>query len=943
MRDQGNTRVEENLLDLVRAVALEVRPGRSLPSLHLDTPLEEDIGLDSLGRVELMLRIQRRFGLRLPDEAAVGARTPRDLLRAMRSAPATGDGPEVPVQTAPDPGSGSPAAAGTLVEVLDWHAAAQPDRTHVTLYSDTGEGEALSYRQLQRGAGEVAAGLRALGLRVGDTVGIMLPTGMDFFYAFHGILRAGGIPVPLYPPFRTDQIEDHCRREARVLDNAGTPFFIASRETAAPGRLLKAMVPALRHVLTVPELRSSPGPDVVVPRLERDIAFLQYTSGTTGDPKGVVLTHGNLLANIRAMGQAVEVRPDDRFVSWLPLYHDMGLIGACFGTLYFGIHLVLMSPLQFIAQPQRWLTAIHRHRGTISAAPNFAYDLCANRLADADIEGLDLGSWRLAFNGAEPVSPVTIERFCTRFEAHGFRPQAMKPVYGLAESSVGLSFPTLSSAPRIDRIDRKYFQTRRHARPAAEDDPEPLRVVGCGRPLPGHDVRVVDDSGEEVAEREEGRLVFRGPSCTPGYYRNRDATRRLYHDGWLDSGDLAYIADGEIHITGRVKDLIIRAGRNLYPYELEQVVSEVPGIRKNNVAAFACRDPEAPGERLVIMAETRETGAEALREVQERVRQASLRVLDTPPDDIALVPPGTVLKTSSGKIRRAACRQRYESGNPGRRRRAWLQIGSLLVSGIVPSLQRLLGIAARTLFAVWAWLVLVVLFLPTAVLLIFGPGRRLRTTVARDAARLLGWLTRAGPIVEGDPQRTRGPCVVVANHGSYLDGVALRAVLPGPVVFVAKGEFRRNPLIRVLLSRIGAEFVDRFDHERALADLERVQERARRGETSMFFPEGGMDGAEGLQSFRVGAFMVAVRADLPVVPVAIRGARQMLRSQSLLPRPGRISLIIGEPIHPDGEDWNAALRLRDRARDFVAEHCGEPDLQWEADRTLIGRNGGGRL
>jgi acyl-CoA synthetase (AMP-forming)/AMP-acid ligase II len=393
-----------------------------------------------------------------------------------------------------------------------------------------------------------------------------------------------------------------------------------------------------------------------------DTALLQYTSGSTGAPKGVVLTHANLLANIRAMASATAASTDDVFVSWLPLYHDMGLIGAWLGSLCVGFPLLVMSPLSFLARPVRWLRAISDHAATLSAAPNFGFELCVRRIAAADLAGVDLSSWRIAFNGAEPVSPSTLERFVARFEPYGLRPGALAPVYGLAEAGVGLTFPPPGREPVVDRIDRRALTHAGAAVPASPDDATAQRVVACGRALPGYEVRIVDTLGHLVGDRHEGRVEFRGPSATAGYYRDPEATRRLFDGGWLDTGDLGYTAGGDVYVTGRVKDIIIRAGRNLHPDELEEVVGAVPGVRTGCVAAFASADPEAGTERLVVAAETHLTDASARDALHAAIVDAAVDVLGTPPDEVVLLAPRTLPKTSSGKIRRAASRDRYERG-----------------------------------------------------------------------------------------------------------------------------------------------------------------------------------------------------------------------------------------------------------------------------------------
>ena len=369
--------------------------------------------------------------------------------------------------------------------------------------------------------------------------------------------------------------------------------------------MLRGPVASLRRVTTVEELEQHRRADIRPPVRADDVALLQYTSGSTGSPKGVVLTHGDLLANIRAMAGAVGADSSDVFVSWLPLYHDMGLIGAWLGSLCIGFPLVVMSPLSFLVRPARWLRAMSDYRATLSAAPNFGFELCARKARDDDLEGLDLSSLRMVFNGAEPVSADTLDRFETRFGRFGLRAEALAPVYGLAEAAVGLAFPPPGRPPLVDRIAREPLINAQVAIPAAVDRGDVLRVVACGQPLPGYEIRVVNRAGNVLGDRHEGRIEFRGPSATRGYFRNPDETRRLFDGEWLDTGDLGYLADGDVYLTGRAKDLIIRAGRNLHPEELEEAIGAVAGVRQGCVAVFATPDVRAGTERLVVAVETR--------------------------------------------------------------------------------------------------------------------------------------------------------------------------------------------------------------------------------------------------------------------------------------------------------------------------------------------------
>jgi len=945
--DQVETDYWPPLREEISSLLAEIQSGAVSRDIHLDDALERDVGLDSLARVELLARIERRFGLALPERLFSEAETPRDLLREIAKAASQrgGQSASLPV-TAVSPlerrgTSANPDQAQTLVEVLEWHVQAHPQRPHIQLYSDDGDGEVLDYQRLHDGARALAGSLQRQGLQAGEAVAIMLPTGREYFETFFGILLAGGIPVPIYPPLRPSQLEDHLRRHTAILGNCRAVTLITVGKAKQVARLLQAQLETLQHIVTVDELLAVGG-DYQRPVISpHDTAFLQYTSGSTGNPKGVVLTHANLLANIRAMGERVRANASDVFVSWLPLYHDMGLIGAWLGSLYYAALLVIMSPLAFLARPQRWFQAIHRYRGTLSASPNFGYELCLSRLQDSDLEGLDLSSWRAAFNGAEAVSPTTVTQFPQRFARFGFDAKAMMAVYGLAENSVGLALPPVGQGVRIDRVQRRAFAETGEAIPAAEDETNALRFVSCGRVLAGHEIRIVDAQGNELPDRQEGRLQFRGPSATSGYLHNPEATQKLFDGDWLNSGDLAYISEGDLYVTGRTKDIIIRAGRNLYPHELEEAVGDISGIRKGRVAVFGATDANTGTERLVVLVETRVKDPAELDRLRQRINHIASELIGGPADDIVLARPNTVLKTSSGKIRRSACRELYESGLLGKTQAPlWRQISRLLLAGVIPQLRRLRRTLKTRLWAIYAKVAFWVLAPVTWLGVVCSPSMALRWRLMRAATRLLARLTGTPFRVEGLEKLPdkKQPCVFVANHASYLDGPLLIAALDRPFSFVAKSELAKQIIAGIFLRRIDTEFVERFDVKKGAEDASHLFSLAKAGRSLLFFPEGTFTRNPGLLPFRLGAFLSAAEAGLPIVPVAIRGTRSILRGDAKLPHRGSITVTVGDPIWPQAirsqvshaekqpDNWATALVLRDEARAFIARYSGEPSL-----------------
>ena len=894
-------RLEERVLEVVAGLTTELQGALAPPTITLEQSLERDLAIGSLERVELLVRLEQAFGVRLSDAAMMEAESPGDLARLVASAAPRVAG-HVPERVgAVAAASAAPASAVTLIDALRWHVDRSPERVHVFLADEHGGEQPITYRALWDRAVAVSAGLRERKIGPGDSVALMLRTEEPFFVAFVGTLLAGAVPVPIYPPYRADRIEEYTRRQLAILLNAQARVLITFGEAERVAGLLRSRAGSLAEVTTVAELVAAGDRPRPSPRRASDPALIQYTSGSTGDPKGVLLTHANLLANIRAIGEALTIRPDDVGVSWLPLYHDMGLIGAWLGALYFGIPITIMSPLSFLARPARWLWALHAHRGTISPAPNFAFDLCVKRIADDEIRGLDLSAWRLALNGSEPVSVETIDRFTRRFAPYGFRPEAMCPTYGLAEASVGLTVGPVGRRPRVER-----------------------GVVSCGVALPGHEIRIVDAAGNPVDDGIEARIEFRGPSVTSGYFRNPTATHAVFRDGWCDSGDLGFRTDGELFVTGRSKDLVIKAGRNLHPHHVEELVGEVPGIRKGCVAVFGVPDPNLATERLVVVAESRQTEAAARERLRAAVVERVIAGIGIPPDVVAIYGPGTVLKTPSGKIRRGATRDAYRAGQLGAHPSARRQWARLLALDLVARLRRVPDTACALAYAGWTGVLLAIGFpLLWAVALLLPRGRavdRATRIWSRSVLALAGCRLR----VEGLARLpARGAALLVCNHSSYLDVPALLAAIPTEFRFVAKRELGRAPVIGAVIRKARHLTVDRVDLSRGVADAEYITRVLRQGTPILFFPEGTFVRASGILPFRLGAFKAAVEARCPIVPIGVRGTREILPAYRWLPRRGPITVTIGSPITPEKDDWREMVRIRDRARAEVARAAGE--------------------
>jgi 1-acyl-sn-glycerol-3-phosphate acyltransferase len=969
--------VRERVLDVIRGLLEELGSQGAIPLLTGNSQLDRDLGLGSLERVELLARLETAFGLRLPDRVVAEANTPEDLARAILSAPGI-DADDTESESAlrasvttqklhREAEDAGIFAAETLIDVLRYRGVHDAERTHLLITEDNGGPErnlALTFGELYAAGQRFAAELARRGVPAGGRVALMLPTSRAFFVSYAGILLAGAIPVPIYPPFRADRIEEYAARQSAILNNAKVCLLLTFRRAEAVAKLLKPRVHSLSAVLDAEILieaadKAPPPAPGALPlhltgnraRKADDIALLQYTSGSTGDPKGVVLTHANLLANMRAIGEAVQLSPDDVGISWLPLYHDMGLIGAWLTLLHFGIPVVVMSPLSFLTRPERWLQAFHKHRGTIAAAPNFAYELCVRKIADEDIQGVDLSSWRAALNGAEPVNPETLERFAERFAAYGFRREAQLPVYGLAEASLGVTIPPLNRAPLVDRVEREVFASQGRAIPASPDDTSAISFVSSGKPIPRHEVRIVDDQGNEVPDRTEGFLWFRGPSATSGYYQNAAATKSLMPLGtetpdgeyaWVNSGDRAYRAEGEIYVTGRVKDIIIKGGRNIYPHEVEELAARAEGIRKGCIVAFGLTDEDTGTEKLVVVAETRERDTAKSAAIASSVTELVTQGLGLPPDRVELIPPGSIPKTSSGKLRREETKQLYLAGTlSASKPPAWVQIAKLSAAGAARGVtQELVAAAFRgleMLFGVYFLLVFSLWIVPTWSIVHFIKDHRAAGRFTSSALKILFALMRCPVRVVGKEYMDMpGAKIYASNHTSYFDVLPLMLGLGVPYRFVAKLEVGRMPFIGKFLDQMGHLKFDRTDPHSRLRQAGEMEELLRKGESVFVFPEGTFTSEDGVRPFQLGAFKAAVATGAPIIPVSLAGTRRFLRDGTILPRPTSVTITLSPPIYPNvvgsmnnstsSSDWHELIRLRDATREAIVRYSGEPLL-----------------
>jgi fatty-acyl-CoA synthase len=536
----------------------------------------------------------------------------------------------------------------------------------------------FSYTALERASARYGGALQALGLKKGDRVALICPTNEDFVLCFFGAIRAGIVPVPIYPPLGIGQLQGYLDNTRHIVSKSGARALVTTAQIKRLLGTVQASSPALEQVVAVEAIRESLEPLKGVKIEPSDVAFLQFTSGSTSRPKGVTLTHANLMANVRCiMFDGLRMTKDDVGVSWLPLYHDMGLIGFVLAPVVHRTPIAVLPPLLFLKRPVTWFQAITRHKGTIAYAPNFAYALCVKRIRERDLEGVDLKSWRVAGCGAEPIRPETLEAFANAFAKVGFDKNALLPSYGMAESSLAISFTELGEGMKTISVDGEVLWAENTVKHVPDDDPRAVRLVSCGPKFPLHDIAVFesDDATSEnpLPEGRVGELRIKGPSVMPGYWEDAERTRDTFAGGWLKTGDLGFLDNGRVYICGRSKEVIILNGRNYYPQDIEWEASRVAGVRKGNVIAFGARDPsgvERDRERVVVAFECQDVprGTEARelavskKDVVQAVRKAVQEGMNLVLDDVVPLAPGILPKTSSGKLQRAKTRELYESG-----------------------------------------------------------------------------------------------------------------------------------------------------------------------------------------------------------------------------------------------------------------------------------------
>jgi acyl-CoA synthetase (AMP-forming)/AMP-acid ligase II len=550
----------------------------------------------------------------------------------------------------------------TFAQRLLDHYRHAPDRSALHLLYARADDQTLTYRNLIQGAAGYARALEAANIQPGDVVVLILQHGQALAYAFYGAILHGAIPSIM--PFLTEKLAPEKYRAdlAALIQTTQPTAIVTYPEFETEVRAALQPDSSVRAVLLSAVIEPDANPDLEslsgLKRTPTDIVLLQHSSGTTGLQKGVALSHQAVFNQLAAYSTAIRLTAEDVIVSWLPLYHDMGLIAGFVMPILMGVPLVLLSPFDWVRAPYKLMQAVSKYKGTLSWLPNFAYNFCAQKTRDRDLEGVSLASWRAVINCSEPVHFHSHELFSARFSKYGLRSDALATCYAMAENVFAVTQGGIGTPLTVDHVDGRSLLTERVARPVPVDQ-DGLKMLSCGRPLSNVRVRVLSEQRTDLPERHLGEIALQSDCMLTGYYHREDVTRQAFHEGWYLTGDLGYLADGEVYVTGRKKELIIVGGKNVYPQDLERLASGVAGVHPGRVVAFGIDDEEAGTEDVVVVAEADTEDETERQQIADAIRQRVTQGSDVALRRVQVVGPKWLIKTSSGKPARLACKEKY--------------------------------------------------------------------------------------------------------------------------------------------------------------------------------------------------------------------------------------------------------------------------------------------
>ena len=563
----------------------------------------------------------------------------------------------------------------TLSQVLLENASSHPDRVAVTLLDPRLADEPLTYHQLIEGAKAYTRAFNRKGIQPGEVVVLVLQHGKDLVYSFFGAILHGAIPSIM--PFLTEKLSpERYQEDMKALIAITRPAAIVTypeflkivEGTLKAGDSVRSVLVTsdIDQVSEDSHLHDRNPQDLLLRGLEvspDDIVLLQHSSGTTGLQKGVALSHRAVLNQLASYAEAIHLAPSDVIVSWLPLYHDMGLIAGFIMPVLNRVPLVLMSPFDWVRSPARLMRAITDYHGTLAWLPNFAYNFCAQKVRQRDLEGLDLSSWRAVINCSEPMRWESQQIFLQRFQPYGLRPSALATCYAMAENVFAVSQGGIDEPAHVDEIEARPFISERLAVPSgsSQEGVETIKMLSAGKPISNTRLCIFDEKHRQLADRQVGEIALHSDCMLTGYYRRDDLTQKAFHAGWYLTGDLGYLLDGEVYVVGRKKDLIIVGGKNIYPQDLETLANQVAGVHPGRVVAFGVFNPEIGTEEVVVVAESDLADSREQQALANEIRQRVTRGSDVALRHVLVVGAKWIIKTSSGKTARLACRDKFLS------------------------------------------------------------------------------------------------------------------------------------------------------------------------------------------------------------------------------------------------------------------------------------------
>lgn len=913
--------LKRQLLAVTRLFLRELGAQRAARAVSLDALLLDDLGLGSLERVAFLQRLEQHFGVRLAIEDLLRADSMRDMYHLLEQAEPHMEMqlPELALATAAMPVEVDPCE--TLVDVLSRYVEAEPKRRQACLLQSQGQVTELSYGSLWRKARHLAVLLQQHAACTPQAViAIAVTEAEAFMVSYLAVVLAGLQPLVMRMP-----VNAHCLRP--LYWRIRLPMLVSNQvaglilQDVSAQNALRPLQQALASNLAYfiyDELIARPQlPEYELRPVSADYVIYRRLAWDHREQSRLQVTHAQWLQQIREDGAALNIKASDVVFSWLSLVEPMGLLSAWLGSLYYGLPFIWMPPQDFFAAPEKWLWGIHQYRASISFAPNAGYAKCVQEIKEQSCVGLDLSCWRVALNAGESMAAITVRQFCERFSAYGFSDCAMIQGYIPAGESMLLTLSMLSRPAHFERISRQVFFSHKRAQLLEADRPGGLLFVASGRSLPSSEIHIVDQDGRSLGDRQIGYIKYRRHF-------------RLDSNQWCVCSDLGYIADETLYTVAADPQQVVKYGSYITPYALRMVITGIAALAKANYLSFSITEPAGgQAEWVLLLATDKIRNPFYVRRVQAVLHNHLTQCFGVAPDHMLFYAKHGLERfgeTTDEQLQGAQAA--YQAGEllpqPAwyHHRRLWGKTCALAKLCLRP-----LTKLAKLIYSIYFLLLFILLFIPCSFVVRVLP-KRLSKKLFKFICRLIFLLAGCPIVVKGRAWLRQSEHVIFApNHTSYLDVLALIAVLPSRVCFVGKRELKSIPLLGSLFKNMGHLFVDPADIRRGEENLQQLISVLQEGRSLVIYPEGTFTHANGLRPFKLGAFMAAAQTNTPVCPVICTGLRRVLRDRELLLRPGLIRVIAKPWQRPEADDMQAVLKLRDDVMAQIAEDCGEPVLE----------------